>query len=743
MVSKPTAIDFGYTRIVKTYWRRGARRPNIECCWPRIVEAISEGSQSVNAAASMANLIYRLISPCRILGSGFPCASFEAALDGRVDAIVCAGVSITADPFHLGTGNGYFTLEEIRADLLKLISAANRIGCPLIIGNAGSSQGNWNIAAALSVFEELFEHLGVSTATIATIGCEFPMKRAIAEFHRGGLLPADRGIFLNEAALRQSTVVAQMGIHPIVSALEGGAQYIIAGLADGAALFAADMIRRGIKPGLAYHVGQVLKCGAIACEPASSADCLTAEIYDDQSAFFIAPNPERRCTIQSIAAHSLFEEGHPQMQIHAEGILNTDATEFRVRGSRTVGIHGSRLVRTSTGRRVKLEGVRRVGSRKVSLLYIDSSDIDLIPADLIVYGRNGVQLLPRSDPAGELGVIIETTAATSENALLLADLLRRHLHELEHPGRRGTAGNLAHPWSPPAVCFRRSDGSFGTLIPSGTADRAFFKLLRRVEAAVVERIKVERPHALAYASHSIRMLDFNCPAVLVTTVDVDPDILRARHSVDIARVTSVAQVKSSSLFNLDAADAYEWSVSHLLENGQASREDLFSITYYETRGRNRISKGRQRTVYSEIAESESADRMDPVTMSLIDEVEPQGFFLGHRPLTDMVAVIRTTNVGIGRLAFDLIFNSGENYESALVSNAFCRSNIAKALGLAPERVIGTYFADACNAIKITIDRPLVVGGARERDVYGHQQQGILEKLIIPIYSQALTAPSLS
>ena len=107
----------------------------------------------------------------------------------------------------------------------------------------------------------------------------------------------------------------------------------------------------------------------------------------------------------------------------------------------------------------------------------------------------------------------------------------------------------------------------------------------------------------------------------------------------------------------------------------------------------------------------------------------------------MAAVIRSKNTGITRLTFDLFFNSGENYEAALLSNAFCRANIASALHVPPERVVGTYFADSCNAIKITIDRPVVAASLQEHDLYGEQQQAALEDLNIPIYSRALTTSS--
>ena len=89
----------------------------------------------------MSKLVYRVVSPCCVLGYGFPRESFESALDGRVDAIVCDAGSVDAGPFFLGTGGGYFTSQEVRADLERMIAAADRIGCPVSIGSAGLGGG--------------------------------------------------------------------------------------------------------------------------------------------------------------------------------------------------------------------------------------------------------------------------------------------------------------------------------------------------------------------------------------------------------------------------------------------------------------------------------------------------------------------------------------------------------------------------------------------------------------------------
>jgi hypothetical protein len=124
-----------------------------------------------------------------------------------------------------------------------------------------------------------------------------------------------------------STIVGQMGIHPVLSTLNSNAKYILACRSGGVALFAAGMLRRGIAPGLAYHVGHVLAGGALACDPGSSSDFLVAELYDDGRAGFISPDESRRCTPDSIAAHTLHGQAHPRLQFYPEGVLAMARTE--------------------------------------------------------------------------------------------------------------------------------------------------------------------------------------------------------------------------------------------------------------------------------------------------------------------------------------------------------------------------------------------------------------------------------
>ncbi|KRE08030.1 hypothetical protein ASE63_22150 [Bosea sp. Root381] len=691
----------------------------------------------------MPNLIYRVVSACGALGYGYPKESLEAALQGRVDAIVSDGGSMDAGPYYLGTGSEYFEREAVKLDYRHMVEAGRSLGCPVILGSSGMAGGARNLDLMIGIAKEVFAELGVTDAKVATIDAEIDPELIIAEFRKGALRPTGVGPDLSEETLRDSTIVGQMGIHPLMTALEDGAQYILASRSCDVALFASDMIRRGIDAGLAYHVGHVLECGALACDPGSPSDCLVAEIYDDGTALFVAPNATRRCTAYSIAAHSLYEESHPQLQFYPEGVLAMEKTQFFSRDARTAGIRGSRFVRAGKPWpwSIKLEGARHLGSRKVSLIHIDPSELPKVPEDVLVYGRNGVQARPVSGEERELGLIVETRAATQEAAVLLASLLTHYLIHYGYPGRKATAGNIAYPLSPNLVSFRREDGSYGAIVPSGTRDPVFFANYPAIKAAVLELIAKEFPDALAQASHEIIEADALKPVILLRSVDKDPQKLDALHREEIDRLAGLVAFKPSSLLALDAPDAYAWSLYHLLQNERIIKDVMFPITYFDADGADWTQTGTGRARYFEIGETGYTGDIDDRTLSLIADEPPSGRIVGMHRLLDMAVVIRSKDAGINRLTFDIIFTSGENYEAALRSNVFSSGNVARILGLPVERVVGTFFVDSCNAIKLSVDRPNISASVDERDVFGAQQQAAIESLSIPIHAAALARAS--
>jgi Domain of unknown function (DUF4387) len=67
--------------------------------------------------------------------------------------------------------------------------------------------------------------------------------------------------------------------------------------------------------------------------------------------------------------------------------------------------------------------------------------------------------------------------------------------------------------------------------------------------------------------------------------------------------------------------------------------------------------------------------------------------------------------------------------------------MATILDLPRERLVGTFFVDTCNAVKISIERPNISASMDERDVFGAQQQSAIERLTIPAYAKPLAKAS--
>ena len=192
--------------------------------------------------------------------------------------------------------------------------------------------------------------------------------------------------------------------------------------------------------------------------------------------------------------------------------------------------------------------------------------------------------------------------------------------------------------------------------------------------------------------------------------------------------------------SLDTPDVYVWSLYHLLQNENVIR-DMFPITYFRADGDHWTEEGTGHARYFEIGDGNYRGDVNSRILSLIADHAPSEASIGSHRILDMASVIRSKDAGVNRLTFDIFFTSAENYEAALNSNLFTRENIAGVLGLPVGKIVGTFFVDACNAIKISVERPNISASIDERDVFGAQQQSVLEEMDIPFYPMALTRAS--
>lgn len=414
------------------------------------------------------------------IGYGFPVESLETALKWDPHVLVAQGTSTDAGPYYLGAGTSYTESECVKRDLKLIIKASREFGIPFIcsVGGAGADV---HVEGVLGLINLISKELGIKLR-IAVVSGEIDkdwLKKKLLSGSKAGRLVNIRRLseYLTiddvDASVR---VVAQMGPEPIIKALDlyfrGEVEGIIAGRSLDVGVVAAYPLKFGMPKNLVYHMSKILECGAIAAEPGSSSDGIFGVVNKD---YFLVkpPNPRRRCTVTSVAAHSFYERDNPYMEKLPEGYLDVTTAKYIQYDERTVMVSGSRFVPQPYT--IKLEGVKLVGFRSISIagsrdpIFIKKiksilEDVTEVVKDRLnhipqdeyvinfrVYGINGVmgQYEPVKNPQPhEVGIIIDVVAKTQEKANSICALVRATLLHHGFEERKTTAGNIAFPFSP-------------------------------------------------------------------------------------------------------------------------------------------------------------------------------------------------------------------------------------------------------------------------------------------------------
>jgi len=420
----------------------------------------------------------RILSPTAILGYGFPPESLAEGMRREPHAIAVDAGSTDPGPYFLGIepGEGMGGLAQfartIDADLRPLIKAAVKANIPLIVGTAGGAGANLHLMGVAILAKRIAEQEGLCFP-LALIQAEVDPSLVKARLAQGKVEPLGPAPELSaEIVDRSVRIVGQMGVEPFVKALQDSAQIIIAGRASDPSMFAAPPIKEGFDKGLALHMGKILECGAIAAEPGSGGDVILGTLRKDH--FLVEPmNPERRCTVRSVAAHSLYESSDPWRLHEPGGVVDLTGVKFEQETDRIVRVRGSRFIEDSTYR-VKLEGAELLGYRTIcmagmrdpaAIAHLDEmmkttrartaeqfSELEATDWQLHfrVYGRDGVMGALETERASphEVGLLIEAIATTQEQATSICMFAHALILHYGFPGRNSTAGNLAFPFSP-------------------------------------------------------------------------------------------------------------------------------------------------------------------------------------------------------------------------------------------------------------------------------------------------------
>src|ERR1700674_4458500 len=413
------------------------------------------------------------------LSTGFREETLVRAVQQGADFIGCDAGTTDSGPYYLGSGNPRGPREGTKRNLRIMIREALSAGIPVIVGSAGHAGGTPHLHWTLEIVRELARENSWHFK-LAAIDSEIPKEQLLSAFLKGKIAPLSPAPELQETSIRQAErFVAMMGIEPIQSALKSGAQVVVTGRCSDVAIYAALPVLEGIPKHVAFHAGKILECGSAAVAQRFYSDCMAAEL--DQDGFTVEPpNPDFRCTPQSVAAHTLYENADPYHLVESGGVVDTTAAKYEAISDRAVRVTGARFV-PAQKYTVKIEGAALAGYRSIVVAGIrdplilrqldsfltglravverkieDSLKLsrETYTLQFRVYGSNGSmgQAEPCPQVEGhEVGLIIDVVAPSQS---LAADILPIVWHTgLHHPisEQEGLISNFAFPFSPPGA----------------------------------------------------------------------------------------------------------------------------------------------------------------------------------------------------------------------------------------------------------------------------------------------------
>jgi hypothetical protein len=419
----------------------------------------------------------RILSATGVCGSGFVESSFEKGLAQEPAFIGCDAGSTDPGPEYLGEGTTAFPVDAIRRDLRLMLLGARRLDIPLLVGSAGTAGGDTQLALVRHIVEDIAAAEGLSFR-LALIHSEQRKDYVGRRLAQGRVKPLWPAPPFDAAVIERSAhIVGMMGAEPFIRALEAGADVVIAGRASDTAIFAAIPLMRGFPAGLAWHAAKILECGAAAVVNRRTPDCMFAWVRHDH--FVVeAPDETLRCTPQSIASHSLYENADPFRLVESSGTLDLTQSEYEAVSERAVKVTGSRFI-AADEYTVKLEGAERAGyqsiligsirdpfiirqiddwterlksriAARVRMVYGERLPEDSYRIAIHVYGKNGTMgaLEPVKEiRSHELCLVFEATAPTQEIAHALAGIVRHQALHLPIPEWSGLITAVALPYN--------------------------------------------------------------------------------------------------------------------------------------------------------------------------------------------------------------------------------------------------------------------------------------------------------
>jgi hypothetical protein len=391
--------------------------------------------------------------------------SFHRGMDTNPDYVVADAGSSDPGPVYLGEDirMGHFDREELEL----LLTASRKKGIPLIVGSARDAGTNAGVDEFVGIIKDVALQHRIPKFKVGYFYSEVPREFVKRKLKENGAIAGLGGFgALTEEELEKTTrVVAVAGVHPFMKLLDMGADVIIAGRCGDITFTAAPCIRAGFPEALAYHMGKMIECASLVAEPFMGKETVIGTI--SQEDIKITPyHPDQRCTIASVAGHSMYERDNPFYEYTLGGMIDMSNCSYAQHDERTCRISGATWA-PAKELRVKIEGAKKVGERYMGFAGIRDPHLvrnvdkvvewsrastarifgkDRYELFFHVFGKNGVlkELEPVKDSkAHELGVVVEVVADDDALAQKITDFALRMFFFARIPGVKGTAGAAA------------------------------------------------------------------------------------------------------------------------------------------------------------------------------------------------------------------------------------------------------------------------------------------------------------
>jgi hypothetical protein len=392
--------------------------------------------------------------------------SFLEGIKRGPDAVAADAGSGDIGPSYLGSAHWYNPEAWEEHDLGLMLRGARECRAKVIVGSAGGAGLDQAVDLYFDIVAKCARRDALGPLKVARIYSELTLDWLGARLDRSGLLGAPWPMTA-ELLGQTSRAVAMIGVEPYIKALDAGADVIIAGRSCDDAVFAALPIWKGMEWGYSLHMGKCIECGPLVADPPLQRESVMGTVLDD--GFLVEPmHPGMRCTIASVAGHTLYERMDPYRQAGPGGELDLTGVSYASVDSRVVKVTGSRWLPASEYR-VKVEGSGRVGACRMIIFGLRDPEaighVDDIIADIrsevrrvvgegdwqihfSVFGRDAIlgDREPQRDaPVHEIAVLAEAIAPDAAQAAQIAKLVKYGSLRAHYGGRFGKGGGAALP----------------------------------------------------------------------------------------------------------------------------------------------------------------------------------------------------------------------------------------------------------------------------------------------------------